>query len=53
LSFIGHSGTNKVAFQGRISRSNTLKPGRYTLLISAANTAGHSSPQQLTFTIVK
>jgi len=53
LSFIGHSGTNKVAFQGRISRSNKLKPGHYTLLISAANSAGHSSPQQLTFTIVK
>jgi hypothetical protein len=53
LSFIGRSGTNKVAFQGRISGSNRLKPGHYTLLISAANSAGHSSPRQLTFTIVK
>ena len=53
LSFIGHSGTNQVAFQGRISRSNTLKPGHYTLLITAENSAGHSSPHQLTFTIVR
>jgi hypothetical protein len=53
LSFIGHSGTNKVAFQGRISGSDTLKLGHYTLLISAANSAGHSGPRQLTFTIVK
>jgi len=52
LSFIGHSGTNRVAFQGRISRSNKLKPGHYTLLITAENSAGHSSPHQLTFTIV-
>jgi len=53
LSFIGHSGKNQVAFQGRISRSNTLKPGHYTLLITAENSAGHSSPHQLTFTIVR
>jgi FG-GAP repeat protein len=53
LSFIGHSGTNRVAFQGRISRSSELKPGHYTLLITAENSAGHSSPHRLTFTIVK
>ena len=53
LSFIGHSGTNHVVFLGRISRSNKLKPGHYTLLITAENSAGHSSPHQLRFTIVK
>jgi hypothetical protein len=53
LSFIGHSGINKVAFQGRISGAHKLKPGHYTLLITAENSAGHSSPHQLTFTIVK
>ena len=53
LSFIGHSGTNHVVFLGRISRSNKLKPGHYTLLIRAENSAGHSSPHQLRFTIVK
>jgi hypothetical protein len=53
LSFTGHSGTNKVNFQGRISRSKKLKPGRYTLVITASNSVGYSSPQSLTFTIVK
>ena len=32
LTFTGHSGTNKVAFQGRISPKEKLKPGRYTLV---------------------
>ena len=35
LSFSAHSGLNKVFFQGRISisRTNKLKPGRYTLIM--------------------
>jgi hypothetical protein len=53
LSFIGHSGTNKVDFQGRISGSKKLKPGRYTLVIIASNSIGYSKPLSLTFTIVK
>jgi hypothetical protein len=53
LSFTGHSGTNKVNFQGRISRSKKLKPGRYTLVITASNSVGYARPQSLTFTIVK
>jgi len=54
LSFTGRSATNKVVFQGRISPSKKLKPGRYTLLITATNVVGqHSSPQALSFTIVK
>jgi hypothetical protein len=53
LYFTGHSGRNTVAFQGRISSSIRLKPGHYALQITAANSAGHSSSQQLTFTIVK
>jgi N-acetylneuraminic acid mutarotase len=54
LSFIGHTGTNKVAFQGRISRSNKLKQGRYTLLITATNPNGaRSTSKSLSFTIVK
>ncbi len=54
FAFAGHGGTNKVVFQGRISRTRTLKPGRYTLLITAANAAGgRSAPAALTFTIVK
>jgi trimeric autotransporter adhesin len=53
LSFTGHSGTNKVNFQGRTSRSKKLKPGRYTLIITASNSVGYSTPRSLTFTIVK
>ena len=54
LYFTGHIGTNKVAFQGRISRAQKLKPGRYTLVITAMNAAGQKSPpQKLSFTIVR
>ena len=53
ITFTGHSATNKVSFQGRISRSRKLKPGRYTLVITATNSAGASVPQSLGFTIVE
>jgi titin len=54
LSFAGHSGTNTVIFQGRISRSKRLKPGHYTLSVTATNPAGQTStPRTLNFTIVK
>jgi hypothetical protein len=50
----GHSGSNKVVFQGRISRSQRLKPGVYTLVITATNPAGQrSAPASLRFTIVR
>jgi hypothetical protein len=53
LSFIGHGGTNKVVFQGRISSSKKLKPGRYTLVMASTNATGASSvPVSLGFTIV-
>lgn len=54
LTFAGHSGINKVAFQGRISAKKKLKPGRYKLVITATNSAGMgSAPKSLSFTIVK
>jgi hypothetical protein len=54
LTFAGHPGTDKVAFQGRISPKEKLKPGRYTVAITATNSAGmRSLPQSLSFTIVK
>ena len=54
LSFAGHSGTNKILFEGRISRRKKLKPGRYTVVIEATNPAGErATPQKLSFTIVK
>ena len=54
ITFTGHAGTDRVLFDGRISRSRKLKPGSYTLTITATNSAGqHSTPHTLTFTIVK
>jgi uncharacterized repeat protein (TIGR01451 family) len=53
LALTGHGGANKVAFQGRISRSQKLRPGRYTVLITATNTAGRSATRALSFTIVR
>ncbi len=53
LSFAGRKGMNKIGFQGLVSHSK-LRPGRYTLMITATNTAGqHSSPKALHFTIVE
>jgi Tol biopolymer transport system component len=53
LTFTGHQGVNRVAFQGRITRAKKLKPGRYTLIVTASNSLGQKSePQKLTFTIV-
>ena len=49
----GHSGVNKVGFQGRISRATKLKAGTYTLSITATNNVGETSrPARLTFRIV-
>ncbi len=54
LSFGGHIGTNRVAFQGRVSRAQTLKPGSYTLVMSASNSSRQRSNRAtLGFTIVK
>lgn len=53
LTFTASAGAHKVRFQGHISKHHTLKPGRYTLIISAADSAGQrSTPESLTFTIV-
>ncbi len=53
LSFAGHRGRDALAFQGRVSRAVKLEPGRYTLLISAANASGRSNTSSLSFTIVR
>ncbi|HUE26205.1 MAG TPA: hypothetical protein VMP89_05480 [Solirubrobacteraceae bacterium] len=51
LSFTGHPGTDRLFFQGRLSRSKKLRKGRYTVTITAANGAGSSRPVSLNFTI--
>jgi len=52
LHFAGHTGLNKVAFDGRVSVKKKLPPGRYGLIITAANGAGTSAPASLSFTII-
>ncbi len=53
LSFTAQPGRDKVSFQGRISASKELAPGRYTLVITATASAGErSQPKSLSFTIV-
>ena len=52
FSLPGHAGVDKVAFQGRLSRTKTLKPGTYTLVLSAHSAGLASSSRSLTFTIV-
>jgi hypothetical protein len=53
LTFTGHDGTNKVAFEGRVSPKKKLKPGRYTLVITAtASDGARSAPRTLGFTIL-
>jgi sugar lactone lactonase YvrE len=54
LSIAGHSGANRLAFQGRVAGSKELAPGRYTIVVIAANAAGQRSrAQSLSFTITK
>jgi hypothetical protein len=53
LNIAAHPGTNKLRFGGRLSPTQKLKPGRYTLQITAANATGRrSAPRTLSFTIV-
>lgn len=54
LTLSAHQGTNRVYFDGRLSATKKLKPGRYKLNIVAANAQGQrSAPASLSFTIVK
>jgi hypothetical protein len=53
ISLPAHAGTNKVRFQGRLSRSKKLKPGRYTLTLTATSSGLRSASRSLSFTIVR
>ena len=55
LSFAGHGGNNTIRFQGRISKTKKLKPGRYQLKVTATDptTPTKSSSRTASFTIVK
>ncbi len=53
LTLSGHAGADRVHFEGRLVHGS-LRPGTYTLVITATNASGRSSaPQRLSFTIVR
>lgn len=54
FTFKGKSGANSVVFQGRLSSSRRLAPGRYVAIASATGSNGQTSTsQQLSFTVLK
>jgi hypothetical protein len=54
LSFNAGAGPHRLFFQGRVTRTNKLKPGTYTLTITATNAAGQRATKGplRSFTIV-
>jgi hypothetical protein len=54
LSFNAGAGAHSLSFQGRLSRTRRLKPGTYTVTITAVNSAGQRAAKTLkSFTIVR
>jgi uncharacterized repeat protein (TIGR01451 family) len=53
LRSAGHAGVNTVRFYGWLSTRRKLRPGRYTLVITATTTGVGSTSEKLTFTIVR
>ena len=51
LILTGHAGTDKIIFEGRLSKKDRLAPGAYTLTITASNSSGRSGPRTAKFTI--
>ena len=52
LRLTGKAGTNKVRFQGALTKTKRLKPGKYTVTLVAKDSAGQSSvPRSLSFTV--
>lgn len=53
FAFPAHAGVNRVSFQGLLSASTKLRPGRYTVALTATDTAARSAGSQpLSFTIL-
>jgi len=47
------AGSDNLSFQGIVSKGHKLKPGNYTVTITATDYSGQSSPASIAFTIVK
>jgi hypothetical protein len=52
LSFNAHAGNDSRSFKGGLGGGKKLKPGKYTLVITAKHGGAVSAPQTLTFTIL-
>jgi methionine-rich copper-binding protein CopC len=52
LTFSAHAGTNTVRFDGLISKHKKLKPGSYTLSVTALASGKHSATGTLHFKII-
>ena len=52
LALSAHAGADHLRFEGRLSATRKLQPGRYTLALSASAGGLTSAPRSLTFTIV-
>jgi virginiamycin B lyase len=53
MSLKAHTGTDKIAFQGRTSPTRKLKPGTYTVTFTAIDATASSKPRSVKFAIVK
>jgi hypothetical protein len=53
LTFAAHAATNKVRFDGLTARRTKLKPGIYTLVLTATASRKRSAPSTLRFTIAR
>jgi 6-phosphogluconolactonase (cycloisomerase 2 family) len=54
LTLAAHAGANRLRFEGRLSRTRRLRPGRYRATITAINPVGQRAvASPLSFTIVK
>jgi hypothetical protein len=53
LSDHASAGLHKLHFEGRVSPSKRLKPGRYRLVVTAIDGAGQSRARSISFAIVK
>jgi hypothetical protein len=53
LTFVAKAGATKVFFDGVISATRTLSPGRYTVTFTAKSSGGVSTTHKLGFTIDK
>jgi Divergent InlB B-repeat domain len=51
LIVAAHAGRNSVRFAGALASHGELKPGNYTLMLTANVSGKHSTPSQLHFTI--